>query len=63
MRTLTEEEMLKIRGGDWSDVAKGSLRSAGIVLAMVILLEARQFCRLMLSGWRNRRRSATEKQD
>jgi hypothetical protein len=53
VETLTEEEMLEIKGGDWSDVAQGWLWSAGIVLAMVILWQAGQFCRFILSGWRN----------
>jgi hypothetical protein len=63
MRTLSEKEMLEIRGGDWSDLAKGSLLSAGIVLAMLILLQVWQFCRFILSGWRNWRRSGADKQD
>jgi hypothetical protein len=60
--TLTEEEMLEIKGGDWSDFAQGSLWSAGIVLAMVILWQAGRFCRFILSGWRNWRGSGRAKQ-
>jgi hypothetical protein len=59
MQTLTKEEMLEIKGGDWADVAKGSLCSTGLVLAVLILRQPRQFCRLILSGWRNWRRSGT----
>ena len=59
MQTLTEDEMLEIKGGDWSDFAKGSLWSAAMVLAVVILWQAGQFCRLILSGWRNWRGSGT----
>jgi hypothetical protein len=62
METLTQEEMLKIKGGDWLDIAKGSLWSAGIVLAMVILWQAGQVCRCVVSGWRNWRGSGRTKQ-
>ena len=63
MQTLTKEEMLEIKGGDWSDVAKGSLYSAGTALAMFLLLQARQCFRFILSGWRNRRRGGSGARD
>jgi hypothetical protein len=37
MRDLTEQEMMEIRGGDWSDVAKGSLWSAAIGFGLLIV--------------------------
>jgi hypothetical protein len=62
VQTLTEEEMLEIKGGDWSDVVKGSLWSAGIFLGMVILWQAGQVWRCVVSGWRNWRGSGRAKQ-
>jgi len=56
MQTLTKEEMLEIKGGDWADVAKGSLCSAGISLAVLVLWQPRQFCRFLLSGWHHWRK-------
>jgi hypothetical protein len=56
IQTLTKEEMLEIKGGGWADVAKGSLCSAGTTLAVLLLWQARQCCRFILTGWRNWRR-------
>jgi hypothetical protein len=52
MQTLTREEMLEIEGGDWTDVAWGSLWGAAIALAILILWQLRQFCQMVLSNWR-----------
>ena len=54
MRTLTKKEMLEIKGAGWVDVVKGSLWSAGIGLAILVLWRSLLFCQLILSGWRNR---------
>jgi hypothetical protein len=59
MQTLTKEEMLEIKGGDWADVAKGSLFAAGIALAVLVLWQVRLFCRFILSGWRHWRRGGS----
>ena len=55
MQTLTEKEMLEIKGGDWADAGKGFLWSTGIVLTLFIVSQAATFCRRILSAWRGRR--------
>jgi hypothetical protein len=49
---LTEAEMLEIKGAGWADFAKGSLYSFGLGLAVLLLVQPRQFCRLILDNWR-----------